>query len=139
MGSLGRGAGRVSCILLVTLYPAYRAPLLCLSPGPAKDMQPTMKFVMDTSKYWFKPSITREQGKARTVSQRTSHSVIMSGLVLCSRQMGPWVMVKKNKNKKQVGNKSLQKRVGDLLDSLGNEQNMQKVDGRKTSWGQTVV
>lgn len=24
-------------------------------------MQPTMKFVMDTSKYWFKPSITREQ------------------------------------------------------------------------------
>uniref|UniRef100_A0A8D2CL42 Tensin 4 n=1 Tax=Sciurus vulgaris TaxID=55149 RepID=A0A8D2CL42_SCIVU len=29
--------------------------------GPARDMQPTMKFVMDTSKYWFKPSITREQ------------------------------------------------------------------------------
>lgn len=24
-------------------------------------MQPTMKFVMDTSKFWFKPSITREQ------------------------------------------------------------------------------
>nr|XP_020745774.1 tensin-4 isoform X1 [Odocoileus virginianus texanus] len=24
-------------------------------------MQPTMKFVMDTSKYWFKPSISREQ------------------------------------------------------------------------------
>lgn len=24
-----------------------------------------MKFVMDTSKYWFKPSITRDQGKAR--------------------------------------------------------------------------
>lgn len=34
-----------------------------LSPGPPRDMQPTMKFVMDTSKYWFKPSITREQGK----------------------------------------------------------------------------
>lgn len=29
--------------------------------GPTRDMQPTMKFVMDTSKYWFKPSITREQ------------------------------------------------------------------------------
>ncbi|XP_014391608.1 PREDICTED: tensin-4 isoform X2 [Myotis brandtii] len=29
--------------------------------GPARDVQPTMKFVMDTSKYWFKPSITREQ------------------------------------------------------------------------------
>ncbi|XP_013374815.1 PREDICTED: tensin-4 isoform X2 [Chinchilla lanigera] len=29
--------------------------------GPARDAQPTMKFVMDTSKYWFKPSITREQ------------------------------------------------------------------------------
>uniref|UniRef100_A0A7M4E561 Tensin 4 n=1 Tax=Crocodylus porosus TaxID=8502 RepID=A0A7M4E561_CROPO len=27
----------------------------------SKDGQPTMKFVMDTSKYWFKPSITREQ------------------------------------------------------------------------------
>eukprot|EP00069_Balaena_mysticetus_P021255 bmy_13563T0 len=35
---------------------------LTTSPeGPARDMQPTMKFVMDTSKYWFKPSITREQ------------------------------------------------------------------------------
>ncbi|XP_004608999.2 tensin-4 [Sorex araneus] len=29
--------------------------------GPTRDMQPTMKFVMDTSKFWFKPSITREQ------------------------------------------------------------------------------
>ncbi|XP_035889768.1 tensin-4 [Phyllostomus discolor] len=29
--------------------------------GAARDMQPTMKFVMDTSKYWFKPSISREQ------------------------------------------------------------------------------
>lgn len=36
-----------------------------LSPGPPRDMQPTMKFVMDTSKYWFKPSITREQGKSK--------------------------------------------------------------------------
>lgn len=78
--------------LLRPSYPAYRVPLLCLSPGPAKDMQPTMKFVMDTSKYWFKPSITREQGKAKTVSQRTSDSIIMSGLVPCSRQTGPWVM-----------------------------------------------
>lgn len=26
-----------------------------------REVQPTMKFVMDTSKYWFKPSITRDQ------------------------------------------------------------------------------
>ncbi|XP_053120811.1 tensin-4 [Hemicordylus capensis] len=26
-----------------------------------KEVQPSMKFVMDTSKYWFKPSITRDQ------------------------------------------------------------------------------
>lgn len=29
--------------------------------SPSQDGQPTMKFVMDTSKYWFKPSITRDQ------------------------------------------------------------------------------
>ncbi|XP_053554422.1 tensin-4 [Bombina bombina] len=29
--------------------------------SPVKDGQPSMKFVMHTSKYWFKPSITREQ------------------------------------------------------------------------------
>ncbi|XP_007531103.1 tensin-4 isoform X2 [Erinaceus europaeus] len=35
---------------------------LTTSPeGPTRDMQPTMRFVMDTSKYWFKPSITRDQ------------------------------------------------------------------------------
>ncbi|XP_065766115.1 tensin-4 [Muntiacus reevesi] len=37
------------------------APPTTSPEGPAKDMQPTMKFVMDTSKYWFKPSISREQ------------------------------------------------------------------------------
>uniref|UniRef100_A0A674IUY2 Tensin 4 n=1 Tax=Terrapene triunguis TaxID=2587831 RepID=A0A674IUY2_9SAUR len=31
------------------------------SAGPSRDGEPTMKFVMDTSKYWFKPSITRDQ------------------------------------------------------------------------------
>ncbi|KAG6929791.1 tensin 4 [Chelydra serpentina] len=31
------------------------------SDGPSKDGEPTMKFVMDTSRYWFKPSITRDQ------------------------------------------------------------------------------
>lgn len=51
--------------LSVPLYLAYRVPLPCLSPGPARDMQPTMKFVMDTSKYWFKPNISREQGKMK--------------------------------------------------------------------------
>uniref|UniRef100_A0A8C0TZ93 Tensin-4-like n=1 Tax=Cyanistes caeruleus TaxID=156563 RepID=A0A8C0TZ93_CYACU len=30
--------------------------------GPLKAGQPTMKFVMDTSKYWFKPSISRDRG-----------------------------------------------------------------------------
>uniref|UniRef100_A0A452IQD6 SH2 domain-containing protein n=1 Tax=Gopherus agassizii TaxID=38772 RepID=A0A452IQD6_9SAUR len=35
---------------------------LSFSPdGSSKDGEPTMKFVMDTSKYWFKPSITRDQ------------------------------------------------------------------------------
>nr|XP_008517148.1 PREDICTED: tensin-4 [Equus przewalskii]XP_008517149.1 PREDICTED: tensin-4 [Equus przewalskii] len=36
-------------------------PLTTSAEGPTRDMQPNMKFVMDTSKYWFKPSITREQ------------------------------------------------------------------------------
>ncbi|XP_009686061.2 tensin-4 isoform X1 [Struthio camelus] len=41
---------------------ALSAPVLsCASDSPPRDGQPTMKFVMDTSKYWFKPSITREQ------------------------------------------------------------------------------
>lgn len=31
------------------------------------------------------------------------------------------------------------RKVGDLLALLGNRQNMQKVDWRKTSWGQMVV
>lgn len=94
IGSLGRGARQVSSILSgglsATLYPASRAPLLCLSPGPAKDMQPTMKFVMDTSKYWFKPSITREQGKASTVLEGTSDPV--TGLYCAVGRRGPWVM-----------------------------------------------
>ncbi|KAK2502365.1 hypothetical protein MC885_021293 [Smutsia gigantea] len=50
-------------------YPATRShsqtltdvPLTTSPEGPTRDIQPTMKFVMDTSKYWFKPSITREQ------------------------------------------------------------------------------
>ncbi|NXW66137.1 TENS4 protein, partial [Eurystomus gularis] len=41
---------------------ALSAPALsCASDNPPKAGQPTMKFVMDTSKYWFKPSITRDQ------------------------------------------------------------------------------
>ncbi|XP_075299815.1 tensin-4 [Opisthocomus hoazin] len=41
---------------------ALSAPVLsCLSDSPLRAGQPTMKFVMDTSKYWFKPSITRDQ------------------------------------------------------------------------------
>ncbi|KAM8818987.1 tensin-4 [Rhynchonycteris naso] len=37
------------------------AALTTCPEGPTRDMQRTMKFVMDTSKYWFKPSISREQ------------------------------------------------------------------------------
>ncbi|NXU17690.1 TENS4 protein, partial [Pardalotus punctatus] len=41
---------------------AASAPALsCLSDSPLKAGQPTMKFVMDTSKYWFKPSISRDR------------------------------------------------------------------------------
>ncbi|NXE55950.1 TENS4 protein, partial [Casuarius casuarius] len=44
------------------LNSASSTPVLsCVSDSPLRDGQPTMKFVMDTSKYWFKPSITREQ------------------------------------------------------------------------------
>ncbi|NWW31118.1 TENS4 protein, partial [Panurus biarmicus] len=41
---------------------ALSAPTLsCLSDSSLKAGQPTMKFVMDTSKYWFKPSISRDR------------------------------------------------------------------------------
>ncbi|NXH46614.1 TENS4 protein, partial [Dicaeum eximium] len=44
------------------LNTAQSAPALsCLSDSPLKAGQPTMKFVMDTSKYWFKPSLSRDQ------------------------------------------------------------------------------
>ncbi|NXA55710.1 TENS4 protein, partial [Nothocercus julius] len=50
------------CPGLGALNNALSAPLLsCVPDSPPRDGQPTMKFVMDTSKYWFKPSITREQ------------------------------------------------------------------------------
>lgn len=60
MGLPGRGRGKVS--QLPSVQPKGSPSL---SPGPTRDMQPTMKFVMDTSKYWFKPSISREQGKRK--------------------------------------------------------------------------
>ncbi|NWU22431.1 TENS4 protein, partial [Dyaphorophyia castanea] len=41
---------------------AVSAPALSsLSDSPPRAGQPTMKFVMDTSKYWFKPSISRDR------------------------------------------------------------------------------
>ncbi|XP_009643793.1 tensin-4 [Egretta garzetta] len=47
---------------LGSLNNALSAPVLsCASDSPPRAGQPTMKFVMDTSKYWFKPSITRDQ------------------------------------------------------------------------------
>ncbi|NXE95675.1 TENS4 protein, partial [Menura novaehollandiae] len=47
---------------LGVLNNALSAPALsCLSDSPLRAGQPTMKFVMDTSKYWFKPSISRDR------------------------------------------------------------------------------
>ncbi|NWR36102.1 TENS4 protein, partial [Tachuris rubrigastra] len=41
---------------------ALSAPALsCVPDSPLSAGQPTMKFVMDTSKYWFKPSISRDR------------------------------------------------------------------------------
>ncbi|NXM72051.1 TENS4 protein, partial [Serilophus lunatus] len=41
---------------------ALSAPALaCVPDSPLRAGQPTMKFVMDTSKYWFKPSISRDR------------------------------------------------------------------------------
>ncbi|NWW16144.1 TENS4 protein, partial [Falcunculus frontatus] len=41
---------------------ALSAPALsCISDSLPRAGQPTMKFVMDTSKYWFKPSISRDR------------------------------------------------------------------------------
>ncbi|XP_027761743.1 tensin-4 [Empidonax traillii] len=41
---------------------ALSAPALsCVPDSPPRAGQPTMKFVMDTSKYWFKPSISRDR------------------------------------------------------------------------------
>lgn len=77
---------------------AYFVPLLSLPSGPARDTQPTMKFVMDTSKYWFKPSITREQGEQN----------------LGARQVGPWIMAKKR------GGGRWPKKGGVLQTSQGN-------------------
>ncbi|NXQ52932.1 TENS4 protein, partial [Anthoscopus minutus] len=48
--------------MLGGLNTALSAPALsCTSDSPLKAGQPTMKFVMDTSKYWFKPSISRDR------------------------------------------------------------------------------
>ncbi|NXG18414.1 TENS4 protein, partial [Grallaria varia] len=44
------------------LNSALSAPALtCVPDSPLGAGQPTMKFVMDTSKYWFKPSISRDR------------------------------------------------------------------------------
>lgn len=49
-------------------------PQLC-PPSLAGPLgQPTMKFVMDTSKYWFKPSISRDRGEAVSTGQPRTQS-----------------------------------------------------------------
>ncbi|XP_008066859.1 tensin-4 [Carlito syrichta] len=63
-GSVRSGAASPSNPCLATRSHSQTlpdAPVTTCPEGPSRDMQPTMKFVMDTSKYWFKPSITREQ------------------------------------------------------------------------------
>ncbi|NXF26441.1 TENS4 protein, partial [Rhodinocichla rosea] len=55
-------AGCSLALRLGGLNNAQSAPTLsCLSDSPLKAGQPTMKFVMDTSKFWFKPSISRDR------------------------------------------------------------------------------
>nr|XP_056719791.1 tensin-4 [Euleptes europaea] len=46
--------------------------LASLSSGEScpRDVQTTMKFVLDTSKYWFKPSITRDQAVQLLMDER---------------------------------------------------------------------
>ncbi|NXH12649.1 TENS4 protein, partial [Bucco capensis] len=47
---------------LGSLNTAVSAPALsCASDSPLRAGQPTLKFVMDTSKFWFKPSLSRDQ------------------------------------------------------------------------------
>lgn len=46
-----------------------------------------MKFVMDTSKYWFKPSITREQGERKHYVSGDEGSRNQVWVL----QLGPWV------------------------------------------------
>lgn len=58
-GASGQRRGHLSAPFCPT------SKFFILSPGSTRDMQPTMKFVMDTSKFWFKPSITREQGNRK--------------------------------------------------------------------------
>ncbi|XP_030077298.1 tensin-4 isoform X2 [Microcaecilia unicolor] len=46
------------------------------SNNPGRDGQPTMKFVMDTSKYWFKPNITRDQAIERLKNREPGSFVV---------------------------------------------------------------
>nr|XP_033773253.1 tensin-4 [Geotrypetes seraphini] len=46
------------------------------SNNPGRDNQPTMKFVMDTSKYWFKPNITRDQAIERLKNREPGSFVV---------------------------------------------------------------
>lgn len=119
--------------LSAPLRPAYKIPLLCLSPGPTRDMQPTMKFVMDTSKYWFKPSITREQGKRR-------HS--FRGWVTQESGLGPAVGAlghgRGGNGKWQVQGRSVSCRPHDLR-KQGLQQPGWRLDNRKDFLGQKVI
>ncbi|XP_048783109.1 tensin-4 isoform X4 [Lagopus muta] len=47
---------------LSTLNNALSAPTLtCVPDSPLRAEQPTLKFVMDTSKFWFKPTMSRDR------------------------------------------------------------------------------
>ncbi|XP_041120965.1 tensin-4-like [Polyodon spathula] len=45
-------------------------------PGQSPDVQPTMKFVMDTSKFWFKPHISRDQADAYLKDQEPGSFIV---------------------------------------------------------------
>ncbi|MGH0154713.1 UNVERIFIED_CONTAM: hypothetical protein FKN15_027945 [Acipenser sinensis] len=44
--------------------------------GQSSDVQPTMKFVMDTSKFWFKPHISRDQADALLKDQEPGSFIV---------------------------------------------------------------
>uniref|UniRef100_A0A8C4TD61 Tensin 4 n=1 Tax=Erpetoichthys calabaricus TaxID=27687 RepID=A0A8C4TD61_ERPCA len=66
-----------------------KSPCKATSTSTLHDGQPTMKFVMDTSKYWFKPQITREQGKCHCGASHCCFKRVTMKTCSCSSPPGP--------------------------------------------------